>query len=84
MTPRPEDAAPIILFETPKNPSGGEVVLLSICEFNSTKGIDCRAHYRKKDGTYSISRKGIRLSPAVWKTLLPEISKAVAAMEVSS
>ena len=78
-----EDTEPIVLFEVHKNPSGGEVVQISIAEFNGHCGLDVRAYYRRKDGSYSRSRKGIRLNPYTWNILLPEIAKAVATMEAA-
>jgi hypothetical protein len=77
----PEES--IIFFDTPKSEKGGEWVLVSKQTFNGFVGLDVRAFYRRKDGTYSRSRKGLRLDPKVWKILIPEIQKAIAAMEVS-
>jgi hypothetical protein len=69
-----------IFFEMPKSPAGGEVVVVSQATFNGFTGLDLRAHYRRKDGTYNRSRKGIRLDPKIWEALVPYIQLAIAAM----
>ena len=73
----------IIFFEMDKSPAGGEVVVVSQATFNNHTGLDVRCHYRRKDKTFNRSKKGLRLSPEGWKTLIPEIQKAITVMEAN-
>ena len=70
----------IIFFEMDKSPARGEVVVVSQATFNGHTGLDVRAHYRRKDGSYNRSRKGIRLTPEIWLKLTPQIETAARLM----
>ena len=68
-----------IFFEMEKNK--GEKVVLSEMHFNVYTGLDLRLNWRKANGAFGLTRKGIRLNPSQWRELLPEIERAIFAME---
>ena len=68
-----------VFFEMEKNK--GEKVVLAAMSFNGYEGLDLRLNWRKANGAFGLTRKGIRLRPEQWRELIPEIKKAIDIME---
>ena len=68
-----------VFFELEKNK--GEKVVLSEMSFNGHIGLDCRVNWKKANGEFGLTKRGLRLRPEQWRELLPEIERAIVAME---